>query len=75
MNLNLEDLFEYCNSVDKIGLFCRDICQKIIITPDKKAFNHSHIIFFSEENIKRLINSEHILIDCTYVYPKNYHKL
>ena len=35
---------------------------------------HSHIIFFSEENIKRLINSEHILLDCTYVYPINYYQ-
>ena len=35
----------------------------------KKIFLYKHIIFFSEESIKRIISSKHILIDATFCYP------
>ena len=71
-NLNLDNLFEYCNSNDIIGLFCRDISINYIFDSKKKIFKHEHIIFFLEESIKRLIVSEYILIDGTFVFPENY---
>ena len=71
-NLNLDNLFEYCNSNNIIGLFCRDISINYIFDSKKKIFKHEHIIFFLEESIKRLIVSEYILIDGTFVFPENY---
>ena len=63
-NLNLEDILEYCNSDETLGYFYRDSSYRLLIGTDGKLFKHTHLIFFTEENIKRLINSEHILIDC-----------
>ena len=71
-NLNLDNLFEYCNSNDIIGLFCRDISINYIFDSKKKIFKYEHIIFFLEESIKRLIVSEYILIDGTFVFPEKY---
>ena len=48
--------------------------QKKIINRDNKLFTHCHIVFFTEENIKRIINAEHLLIDDTFVYPTNFYE-
>ena len=74
-NLNLEDILEYCNSDETLGYFCRDSSYRLLIGPDGKLFKHTHLIFFTEENIKRLINSEHILIDYTFVFQKDYYQI
>ena len=73
MNMKIENLSEYCNKNEKIGIFCRDIQIKTIFDSNSnKLFTHKHIIFFLEESIKRIIASEHLLIDATFVFPKTY---
>ena len=71
-NLPLEELYDYCNNIDEIGIFCRDIQIKNILNNENKIFTYKHIIFFTEESINRLIASQYILIDATFVFPKDY---
>ena len=71
-NLNLDNLFEYCNTNNDIGIYCRDISLTYIFDSNKKIFKHEHIIFFIEESIKRMIISEYLLLDATFVFPENY---
>ena len=71
-NLNIDNLFEYCNANNDIGLFCRDINITYIFDSQKRIFKYEHIIFFLEESIKRLIVSEYLLLDATFVFPENY---
>ena len=71
-NLTIDNLFEYCNTNNDIGIFCRDINITYIFDSKKKIFKHEHIIFFLEESIKRMIVSEYLLIDATFVFPENY---
>ena len=65
---------EYFNSDETLGYFCRYSSYRILLGPDGKLFKHIHLLFFTEENIKRIFNSEHILIDYTLVFPKDYYR-
>ena len=71
-NLTLENLYEYSNKLDNEENFCRNIVIKQLISKDKKIIHHKAIIFFSDFDIKRLIVSEHLLIDGTFVFPYTY---
>ena len=46
----------------------------MIFTPEKNLIVHSHAIFFTEEAIKRIIISEHLLIDATFTYPNTFYE-
>ena len=37
-------------------------------------FTHKQIIFFTDDNIKRIIASENILIDAIFIYPKTFYQ-
>ena len=52
--------------------FCRYIGYKILISKEKKIIENKSFIFFTDFDIKRLIASEHLLIDGTFVYPMHY---
>ena len=38
----------------------------------KKIIENKSFIFFTDFDIKRIIASEHLLIDGSFIYPKNY---
>ena len=67
----MEDIYEY-SKLNKDKNFCRAITIKQLITKDKKTIDHKSLLFFSDFDIKRLINSEHILLDGTFIYPIDY---
>ena len=68
-NLNFEEIYEYCKLLKNNENFCRNISIKQIVTNDKKIIENKSMIFFSDFDIKRLIKSEHLLIDGTFVKP------
>ena len=70
--LNLEDIFEYAKKLSNGEYFCRYIGYKILISKEKKIIENKSFIFFTDFDIKRLIASEHLLIDGTFVYPMDY---
>ena len=61
----LDQIYGYCNYIENIGFFCRNCTKISLFNKQKKLFNHEHIIFFTDDNIKRIIASEHLLIDST----------
>ena len=71
-NLELEGIYDYCNKIKNNQNFCRNISLKQIINKEKKVIDHKAIIFFTDFDIKRLINSEHLLLDGTFIYPKGF---
>ena len=74
-NLNqlyLEDIFEYAKKLSNGEYFFRYIGYKILISKEKKIIENKNFIFFTDFDIKRLIASEHLLIDGTFVYPMDY---
>ena len=71
-DLNLENLYEYSKILENGENFCRTIIIKQLISKELKMIEHKAIIFFSDFDIKRLLVSEHLLIDGTFVYPHNY---
>ena len=71
-NLYLDNLFKYCKTNNDIVSFSRDISMTYIFDWNKRNFKHEHIIFFIEESIKRMIVSEYLLLDTTFVFPENY---
>jgi len=46
--------------------------KKIITNSKKENIIHSHIIMFTDDILTRIINSENILLDGTFIYPKGY---
>ena len=68
MHLNLEDIYDYSKFSNNSN-FCRCVTVKQLVTKNKKTIDHKAIIFFSDFDIKRFINSEHILLDGTFIYP------
>ena len=71
-DLNLDNLYEYSKILENGENFCRTIIIKQLISKQLKLIEHKAIIFFTDFDIKRLIVSEHLLIDGTFVYPHNY---
>lgn len=69
----LDDLLEYCKNVEDLGYFCRNISKCFLIDKKGNIIEHSHIIFFTEIMIKRLLTAENLLIDGTFTYPKNFY--
>lgn len=67
---------KYLNSktIDEGILFCRDISKKNIYINNNEVLSHSHIIFFTDDSINRLINAENILIDGTFISPKTFYQ-
>ena len=58
---SLDEIYNYCNYIQDLGYFCRDVSKKILINSKKEFFTHSHIIFFTDDNLLRLIASENII--------------
>lgn len=69
---SLSDIYSYANSFEDIGPLARAYEVKNIVNEDKKYLEHQHIIFYTDYHFKRLFSSEHILMDCTYVYPPGF---
>ena len=53
----LDDIFSYCNIIDDLGYFCRNICKKTILNTKKELLIHSHIIFYTDDTINKLLAS------------------
>ena len=71
LHINLEDVYEYSKfNGDKN--FCRSIVIKQLVTKEKKTIDHKAILFFTDFDIKRLIISEHILLDGTFIFPEGF---
>ena len=70
--LHLENVYEYTKTLKNDEYFCRNISIKQLITKDKHIIEHKSLIFFSDFDIKRLINSEHLLLDGTFIFPVGY---
>lgn len=70
--LDLDSIIEYTKRINNDEYLCRNISVKQLINKEKKLIEHKGIIFFSDFDIKRLINSEHLLIDGTFIYPNGY---
>ena len=70
----LDQIYDYCNYIENIGFFCRNCTKISLFNKEKKLFNHEHIIFFTDDNIKRIIASEHLLIDSTYTFPEKFYQ-
>ena len=70
----LDEIYEYCNYIEGLGYFCRSVSRASILDEKKQIIDHSHLIFFTELSIKRLIISENLLIDGTFTYPKGYYQ-
>ena len=71
---NMDEIYEYSNYIEDIGYFCRNCSIVTFCNKENKLFNHKHIIFFTDDNIKRIIASENLLIDATFIYPKNFYQ-
>ena len=69
---DIENLYEYSKELNNGENFCRYITVKQLISRDYKKIEHKAIIFFSDFDIKRLIASEHLLIDGTFIYPEGF---
>ena len=51
----------------------RDYCNTYIYENNgKKIHNHEHIIFISDFQINKIIESPHLYFDGTFVYPKEF---
>ena len=70
----LDDIFSYCNIIDDFGCFWRNICKKTILNTKKELLIHSHIIFYIDGTINKLVASENILIDGTFIYPPSFYQ-
>lgn len=69
---NSDEIFTYSCKINNSENFCPSILNINLITKEKKQFYHKHILLFSDFYIKRFILSEHILIDDTFSYQKEY---
>ena len=69
---NIENIYEYSKVLQNEENFCRYITIKLIICKNNRCIDYKAMIFFSDFDIKRLVNSEHILIDGTFIYPEGY---
>ena len=69
---NSEEIYNYSLKLNNGEDFCRSIIISTIITREKKKFEHKHILFFSDYDIRRLIASNHVLIDGTFSFPKGF---
>ena len=70
----LDEIFEYSKNVEDLGYFCRNISKCLLLDNNGNIIEHSHIIFFTEIMIKRIIISENLLIDGTFTYPKSFYQ-
>ena len=70
----LDEIYEYCKYIEELGYFCRAVSRASILDEKQQIIDHSHLIFFTELSIKRLIISENLLIDGTFIYPKGYYQ-
>ena len=70
----LDEIFEYSKNVEDLGYFCRNISKCLLLDNNGEIIEHSHIIFFTEIMIKRIIISENLLIDGTFTYPKSFYQ-
>ena len=70
----LDQIYDYCNYIENIGFFCRNCAKISLFNKEKKLFKHEHIIFFTDDNIRRIIASEHLLIDSTYTFPDKFYQ-
>ena len=60
--LMIQDIFaEYCSIIT-------------LSNNENKLFNHKQMIFFTDDNIKRIIASENLLIEATFIYPKLFYQ-
>jgi len=51
----------------------RDYCNTYLYENNgKKLYNHKHIIFISDFQHNKLIESPHLYFDVTFVYPKEF---
>lgn len=71
LHINLEDVYEY-SKFNNDKNFCRSIVIKQLVTKEKKTIDHKAILFFTDFDIKRLIISEHILLDGTFIFPEGF---
>ena len=69
---NLSELYNYANSFEDIGPIARSYEVKLIANENNERLEHKHIIFFIDYHFKRIFSSNHILIDCTYIFPVGY---
>ena len=69
---NLSEIYNYANSFEVIGQISRSYEVKIIANENNERLVHKHIIFFIDYHFKRLFSSNHILIDCTFIFPIGY---
>ena len=69
---NLSEIYNYANSFEDIGPITRSYEVKIIANENNERLEHKHIIFFIDYHFKRLFSSNHILIDCTFIFPIGY---
>ena len=70
----LVEIFEYSKNIEKLGYFCRNISKCLLLDNTGNIVEHSHIIFFTEIMIKRIIISENLLIDGTFTFPKSFYQ-
>lgn len=69
---NLSEISNYVNSFEDIGPIARSYELKLIANKNNECLEHKHIIFFIDYHCKWLFSSNHILIDCTYIFPMGY---
>ena len=74
MNITLDSIFDSYKKLNNNEDFFIYIATKPIISKEKKIIEHKAIIFFTDFDLRRLINSEHLLIDGTFYYPINYYQ-
>ena len=53
---------------EDIGPMVRSYEVKLIANERNERLEHKHIIFFIDFHFKRMFSSNHILIDCTYIF-------
>ena len=70
----LDEIYEYSNFINDLGYFCRNCSIITLCNNENKLFNHKQMIFFTDDNIKRIIASENLLIDATFTYPKSFYQ-
>ena len=68
-------MFEHNKTLDN-KIFLRDYCNTYIYEENgNKIYNHEHAIFISPFQINKIINSNHLYFDGTYVYPSGFEQL
>jgi len=69
---NSDEIYKFSLKLQNGQDFCRSNITASIIKRDKKKFEHKHLLFFSDFDIRRLIASGHVLIDGTFSFSKGF---